>query len=310
MSKQGHNKWAMYCRGVGKELHVAMELCSLALLVLLLPWPLAFRGLRWLTRFSFFQGPGLHQALAAMTHWHGPRGPFALRLLALHRLVDMADYFLTLKYGNGWLRRYLHVSGDTLPAAVAGAAPLLVTFHFGQGFWALRLLREQGFAVAWLHAPPPLSAPLGEKLNAWMGRRRIAQVARLCGAPAIAVGGSIERMRKRLLEDGQPVMVMPDAPLQPGQSSIPVRLLGRAARLPAGAIRMAAESAVPVLLYSIYVDPQTGHRYMRVQGPLNGLAAPALAQCLADHLQQALEQQPEAWHVWPWAASFLQEDGR
>lgn len=291
--------------GLLAELRVAVELLAVALLVVLLPWPLAFRGLRGLTRFALFQGGGQQAAAEAMCHWRGP-GAHAERLLALNRLVDVADYFLTLKYGDGWVRRYVHVTGDSLPEAGTIAAPVLVTFHYGQGFWALRLLRDQGFPVAWLHAPPPAVAPLGEKLAGWMGRRRIAQVARLCGAPTIAVGGSVERMRRRLLDEGRPVMIMPDAPLQPGQSWIPVSLLGYAARLPAGAIRMAAEAGVPVVIYTIAVDPNTGHRHMRIEGPLCGLDSAALAQRLADHLQVALVKQPDSWHVWPWATSFLQ----
>lgn len=292
--------------GLLAEVRVAVELVSVAGLVLLLPWPLAFRGLRWLTRFELFQGGGQQDAAAALRRWWGP-SPHAVRLLALNRLVDVADYFLTLKCGRGWMRRYLHLSGDPLPAPGSLAAPVLVTFHYGQGFWALPLLRDQGYPVAWLHAPPPARAPLGQKLAGWMGRRRIAQVARLCGAPAIAVGGSVGRMRRRLLEEGRPVMIMPDAPLQPGQSFLPVTLLGRNARLPAGAIRMAAETGVPVVIYTIMVDPQTGHRHMRIEGPVRGLDSAALAQRLADHLQAAIAQRPEGWHVWPWAATFLQE---
>lgn len=295
-----------WIKGMRRELAVAVELLCVAALIALLPWPLAFRGLRWLTRFRLFQGDTAARGAEQMVHWLGAERAHATRLQALHRLVDVADYFLTLKYGRRWMQRYLHVSGDALPTPSVGAAPMLVTFHYGQGFWALRWLREAGYPVAWLHAPPPPRAVLGEKLAGWMGRRRIAQVARLCGAPAIAVGGSIERMRHRLLLEGQPVMVMPDAPLQPGQSYLPVHMLGRDARLPAGAIRMAAEAEIPVVIYSIVVDPNNGHRYMRVEGPMSSGVAVELAQRLAGHLHLALQQQPEAWHVWPWAVSFME----
>lgn len=292
-------------KGVGEELTVAIELLVVAALTLCLPWSLAFRGLRWLTRFSLFQHDTAVRGAEQMATWLGAERAHAVRLQTLHRLVDVADYFLTLKCGKGWMRRYLHVNGDNLPAPAAGAAAMLVTFHYGQGFWALRWLREAGYPIAWLHAPPPAHAPLGQKLAGWMGRRRIAQVTRLCGAPAIAVGGSIEQMRKRLLMEGQPVMVMPDAPLQPGQSYLPIRLLGRQARMPAGAIRMAAEANIPVLAYSIVVNPASGHRYMRIGSQVADLDAAALAQHLGDHLQTALDQHPEAWHVWPWAYTFL-----
>lgn len=295
-------------KAVGRELAVAFELLCVAALTLLLPWPLAFRGLRWLTRFALFQGDAAVPGARQMAGWLGGEPAHAVRLQALHRLVDVADYFLTRKYGDGWMRRYLHVHGEPLPAPDGGVAPMLVTFHYGQGFWALRWLRQAGYPVAWLHAPPPAMAPLGEKLAAWMGRRRIVQVGRLCGAPTIAVGGSIARMRRRLLEEGRPVMVMPDAPLQPGQSWLPVSLLGREARLPAGAIRMAAQDGVAVLVYSIVVDPRDGHRHLHLEGPLVGLDATALAQRLAAHLQRALQRQPEAWHVWAWASTFAEPE--
>lgn len=294
-----------WLRGLQAEVRTAAELLVVAACVWCLPWAATFRVLRWLTRFPLFQGVGTDVAERAMQEQlAGPRA-HALRVIALHRLVDIADYFVSRKYGDTWAARYLHVSGSSLPEGEGNKGALFVTFHFGQGFWALRYLRDKGYPVAWLHAPPPLVAPLGEKLSGWMGRRRIRQVARLSGASTIAVGGSVERMRTRLLEEHLPVMIMPDAPLQPGQSSVSVRLLGQEARLPGGAIRMAAQSGVPVWAYSIVVDPRNGHRHMRIVGPACGLDEAALAQFLADCLQSALDEQPEAWHVWPWAKSFL-----
>ena len=296
--------------GLGREFKAALEVGCVAILVFLLPWPLAFRGLRFLTRYSLFQGREQERALGSLVIWRGASGPHSERLIALHRLTDIADFFLTLKYGRSWMKRYLHVSGDALPVPGELPAPMLVTFHYGQGFWALRYFCDHGYPIAWLHAPPPKVAPWGEKFVGWMGHRRISQVARLSGAPTIAVGGSIERMRRRLLAEGRAVMVMPDAPLQPGQSSLPVRLLGRDARLPAGAIGMASEAGVPVLIYTIVIDPCNGHRHMRLEGPFMGLDAQTLAQRLADHLQVALDSNPEAWHVWPWVSGFFPESGR
>lgn len=55
------------------ELRGAVELSTVALLVMVLPWPLTFRGLRWLTRFSLFQGGGQQEAATTMIRWWGPR---------------------------------------------------------------------------------------------------------------------------------------------------------------------------------------------------------------------------------------------
>lgn len=290
---------------VRREIKAFGELLLIASIVLPLPWPWAFRALRFFTRFSWLRGQYDQDACRAAATFGLPAQHQQARLISLHRLVDMADYFLTLKYGQGWMRRHLRVTGDPLPDPSSLAAPLFVTFHYGQGFWALRYFRERGFPLAWLHLPPAARAPLGEKVAAWMGRRRIARVSRLCGARAIAVGGSVERMRERLLGAQQPVMAMPDAPLQPGQSRIAVRLLERAACLPAGTIRMAVQARVPVIIYSIRVDHHSGQRQLRIQGPIIGQTQEGLAQVLADHLQAALLADPSAWHMWPWAYSFF-----
>lgn len=218
----------------------------------------------------------------------------------------MADYFLTLKYGDGWAGKYCQVSG-LMPAesTVGSKGILFITFHYGQGFWALRYLRDRGLPVAWLHAPPPKEAPFGQKFAGWMGRRRIHQVTTLCGSPAIPVGGSVARMKARLLDERLPVMAMPDAPLQAGQSSVPVVFLGKPARIPAGTIRMAIQVGAPVVVYTMAVDPVDGHRRLHFEPPLQEPTPEALAQRLCDHLQSAIERDPTAWHVWPWADGFF-----
>ncbi len=276
----------------------------MAFLVFLLPWRLAFRGIRFLTRYTFFQVSSAASASGLMERYGFAR-PYPVRLFALHRLVDMADFFLTMKVGRSWLDRNVLMSGADALDKLSAKNIFFVTFHYGQGFWALKYLRDKGLPVAWLHAPPPVRPALGEIFIGWLGRRRIRQVARLCGASAIPVGGSVASMRERLCRDRLPVMVMPDAPLQPGQSSLPVTLFGREARLPAGALRMAAREAVPVIVYSISVNPVDGKRHMRFEGPFTEPTAESLAQRLCDHLQSAIEKDPTAWHVWPWVEGFF-----
>lgn len=276
----------------------------MAALSLLLPWKVCFRSLRFLTRYEFFQGDYARPAYDALKGCFPWVDQVQLRLIALHRLIDAADYFLTLKYRTRWLAKYCDVTGIK-NKGLRSKACLFITFHYGQGFWALRYLNNEGFPLGWLHAPPPLRAPLGQKFAGWMGRRRIRQVARLCGAAPIPVGGSVARMRARLLEEGLPVMAMPDAPLQPGQSSLPVTFLGRPARIPAGTIRMAVQIGAPVVVYTMVVDPVDGRRHLRFEAPLQEPTAEALAQRLCDHLQSAIERDPTAWHVWPWADGFF-----
>lgn len=295
----------LYFRNALEEIHALLENLIIALVVLSLPWKLAFRVLRLLTRSRFFQGKNADAAFEKLDYFFPQPSRTALRLIALHRLVDMADHYLTLCKSYRWISANCRVSGEKLDDGGRGKGILFVTFHYGQGFWALRYLRENGFPMAWLHLPPPTNAPLGQKLAGWIGRRRINQVARLSGASAIGVGGSVARMKARLLEERLPVMAMPDAPPQPGQSSLPVSFLGRSARIPAGTIRMAVQAEVPVVVYTMSVNPVDGHRHLRFEAPLKESSPEALAQRLCDHLQSAIERDPTAWHMWPWASAFF-----
>ena len=175
-----------------------------------------------------------------------------------------------------------------------------------RAFWALKYFSDAGHSLAWLHAEVPKHNEPGTVIRNFMGRRRIRQVAKLANAHTIATGGSIEKMQARLLESGESVMAMPDAPLLPGRSSLPVTLLGRPARLPAGVISLAAELHIPILVYTIRAT-ETGHRDMQIFPAIRSDDAQHIAQQLADHVSNAILQDSAAWHVWSVAETFFCE---
>jgi len=284
------------------ELRAALERALLPALAAILPWPCTARLYWQLARAGF-----LYRAEVESAWQHARRvlPPDLLwkRRARYHLLVDNADYFLSRSRGPRWMRRYLRVSGgENLDSAVNPA--LFVTFHWGQGFWALRYLRDRGFAAAWLHAPVPARLEPGGCIAGLMGRRRIRQVGRLSGAEPIPVGGSIAAMRERL-QQGLSVMAMPDAPLRPGQRELAVELLGRPAHIAAGVITMAAADRIPVYAYTVRADPRTGRRHLAIAPALVADDPALLAQRLADVLSQAVQDDPAAWYVWPFAEGFF-----
>lgn len=115
----------------------------------------------------------------------------------------------------------------------------------------------------------------------------------------------MRRMRRRFAQEQQAVLVMPDVPSSPEQPSLEVSLLGRRARFPAGALSLAAAEGVPVYLYTMAVDRQSGQRLLEVQPPIRGETAEALAKRLAQCLDQALRRDPTAWHLWAWVDHFM-----
>lgn len=293
--------------GLGRELKCLAEQLLIALATLL-PGRGYFYALRLFSRFhAWFVD--LQPAADKLHAWLPAHGRAeVVRGLALHRLVDMADFYLTLWHGRRWFERHVQVSGK-LPVVVpeADRAAMMCTFHYGQGFWALPWFRQRGWQCAFLHLPPPPAAQAawGGRLAAWLGHKRIAQVARLGGAKGIAVGGSMQRMRERFRKEHQAVLVMPDVPSSPEQPCLEVSLLGRRARFPAGAISLAAAEGVPVYIYTMALDRRSGLRHLQLHGPFQGDEPQVLAAHLAHYLDRALSQDPTAWHLWAWVDHFM-----
>lgn len=287
------------------EVRALLELVVIPILGSLLPGKVChfiyswLAGCDWLYRDQVAQAGAYaqrYQAIPDIQKWS--------RQARFHLLIDQLDGWQTRLRGNGWLYNNVKVVNSQ---CLAGQEPgiLFVTFHWGQGFWALKWLNNAGYNLAWLHAPVPQKLDWGGIVAGLVGRLRIAQVGRLAGAEPIAVQGSIEKMRARLVEKKQPVLAMPDAPLQEGRSSIAVRLLNREAKLPAGLIKMAAREAIPVCVYTIKIDQKTGRRNLRFNEPVREKNPEILAQYLADRLTEAVEEDSSAWYVWPHAGGFF-----
>lgn len=296
-----------FLQGLRSELKCLLEQLLVALATLL-PGRGYFHALRLLS-YLHPLFVDLQPAADRLQVWLPGQGkPRAvLHGLALHRLMDMADFYLTLRHGARWFDRHVHLKGDLPLAPTADFAAMMCTFHYGQGFWALPFFKKAGWNCAFLHLPPPpvKQVPWGGRFAAWLGYKRIAQVERLSGASAIAVGGSIERMRTRFRDERQAVLVMPDVPSSPEQPCLEVRLLGHRARFPAGAISLAASEGVPIYLYTMALDRQSGMRHLQLQGPIEAQSSEALAVQMAQCLERALRNDPTAWHLWAWIDHFM-----
>ncbi len=297
-------------RGLRSELGFLVEQLLIALAALL-PGRSYFYALRLLGRLHFFF-VDLQPAADKLHAWMPSRcgRKEALRGLALHRLVDMADFYLTVFKGQRWFEGNVVIDAPANLGPGTSASAMMYTFHYGQGFWVLPYFRSLGWECAFLHLSPPLisQAPWGERLAAWFGHLRIAQVARLSNASAITTGGSRRRMRERLLDEQQAVLVMPDVPGMSELPSLPVILFDRPARFPAGTIELAINENVPVYIYTMVLDRRSGLRHLRICGPFEGDTPPKLADRLAGVLEEAIQSDPTGWHLWAWIDHFVCSD--
>lgn len=286
------------------------QLCGhslLGLLVLTLPWSWAFSILRFSTRFGVGKTEVEAAAVKNMQRFgYAANEYLTVRQIRLHRIIDLADFYKSWCMRRAWLRRYWRVSGDSLPDAQEHPAILFVTFHYGAGFWALRYFQQHGLSMAALYRPPP-KPKAGEYFDYYFFWWRLRSIFRLTGTKPIRVGdqkSELSALVRRLIRDSLPVGVMPDIPTAPSQA-VSAKMFGRTIYFASALLRLVVKKKIPIVLYTSVLDLTDGGRNVHLQVLDEYTSVEALAQILADCLAVAIEKDPSAWHLWPWAHEIL-----
>ncbi len=268
------------------------ECLLLPMLAVLIPWATLWRLLqRFASRGSFFGVETMRATtMAAQAGFADDASAWAARH-RLTRLVDQVDPALSCMRSNRWMRRHLVVTGDPMPAAPC----IFAGFHYGAGFWSLRYLRQQGHRVSFLSRPIVSGDFPGERLRYSFERWRMKRAAGAGGATVIYAGGSVDKIRNAL-RNGTSILGMVDVPPPLSGSRVPVPFMGGEAWFPDGLSRLAASEGVPFVAYLARLDPVTGLRHLTLSRlPVNGEAP---MHSLATLLENALRNDPAAWHLW------------
>jgi hypothetical protein len=292
-------RWLQRLKTEGRDL---IELALLPGLAAVLPWPLCFGVFRRLARWRWLYRDVCERALREASargvvddpaRWHWMR-----RLVTL---VDHADYYLSRTRGNRWLSRRVTADGMWPPP---DRPAILCTFHWSAGMLGLRSVARAGLRPYALVALPDQAAFRGRTVLGWYARARIAEVARVLGRDTLDVSASL-RPVVRALRAGQQVLAAIDVPADQSAASDSITLMGMPARIPRGLLRLAVDQRVPVTAYTIGLDAHTGQRQLRITqlGVYDDL--PLLIRDVFRHLDDALAQDPAAWHFWSEAARFF-----
>jgi phosphatidylinositol dimannoside acyltransferase len=277
------------------------EFFVLPMLAVAVPWPVAWRAMRWLAHRGRFFGAETARA-AAMSSKLG----FAQDVVpwtARHRLTRMVDHIdpaLSFARSDRWMDRYLAVDGDPVPRGPC----VFIGFHYGTGFWSLRYLRRLGHRVSFISAPVNAGQAPGQPLHLAFMRLRKVCVERAGAAPVIHVGGSSDKIRAALRQ-GISVLGLADV-LDATTRTVPVPFLGHQARFPTGMLRLARSENVPLVGYVASLDPHTGSRHLRFtrlpDDPSEALHV------LAATLESAVRSDSAAWHLWAEWPRFVKVD--
>lgn len=303
--------WQRGRHRIKTELRDLMEFVVLPGLAALLPWCWCFALYRRIAYWPWLYGASCREAWVQAQNY-GLGGDDARQWMAERRLVTLLDhadhYLIRTRPHRAWMRRHLQVEGAW---SHQGQAGLLWTFHWGMGMWALRHAREHG-----MQAPMVLAAPSGPDFAGRTVFRlyvqaRMRSVAMALGEPVIFVPGGMAQVRGALAQGKQVVVVM-DVPQDQVAVTRQTPLLNRPVSVPAVLPQLAVDQALPVTVYTMGVDMQTGQRVMKIMP----LGVPSDAKIVTDtafaQLDHLLRTAPASWHFWALAPRFFvaREDQR
>lgn len=278
------------------ELRSLVEYWWLPALAAVLPWRWAFSLFRRIARY-----PGLYEeewrpALAQARQFVPieDEADWAWRF-RLARLVDHADFWLSRTRSARWLQRHMY-GATSFPGSDRAAVG--VFFHWCPGLWAVRALRREGRCAAVLAGRFSRRSMGGAHLGFLYGHVRLKELARAGGCPLIYAPGTVKQALA-MLACGNWVLGTPDVPPTETGLATPVRLFDRDGWFAQGLLVIARRAQVPVVMFTLALDLDTGRRELRVSGPFDP-DEPELLQRIADYWQGLLRER--SWGFTLWAA--------
>ncbi|WP_232085939.1 hypothetical protein [Candidatus Nitrosacidococcus tergens] len=266
-----------------------------------LPWSWAFRFFKWATAYCqwLYSSQGkiaLMEAQKVITINHPEQWLQTYRLI---QLIDQGDLYLSRFRSNGWLNRYVKVTGTWPKPPFLG-----ITFHWGAGLWSLRHLQSQGISATYLSARFN-RASFPQRWIAYLYTRlRIKEIEQASGGSVIYKGGSIAQMQVAV-QEGKAITALIDVPPREVGVCLPIRLLNRQAWWPSGLVKFAVREEIPVVAFSMQMDLMNGIRQLHISPELPNHDPQTLIDSLASYFSDLLIQTPSAWHCWNLVQEFF-----
>lgn len=277
------------------ELRSLLEYFLLPGIAAVLPWRIAFRILRFATRY-----PGLYEeewrpALAQARRFVQIEDEARWgHLYRLTRAVDHADFWTSRLRGDRWLQRHVDVRQ---PFPVLDGPAVGVFFHWCAGLWGARALKASGPRASVLAGRFSTRSMGGARLGYLYGHIRLRELARASGEPLIYAPGTVKRSLATLAA-GHWVCGTPDVPPTETALGQPVTIFDKPAMFAEGLLLIARRAGVPVVLFTLGLDPATGRRDQRVAGPFDP-HDPGLLQHIVDYWQGLLRERSWGFTLWP-----------
>jgi hypothetical protein len=287
-------------------LHDAWQLSLAPGLPARLPWPRAWALWRHLAARPELYADAVAAAAVAAEYLPIADAAAFARDVRTTWLLDIADLHLSRRHGLDWWPNAVAVDG----AWPREGAFVAVTFHYGTGLCICRSLRQAGHRSRFLSGRFEPHAFRGRPLLYRYGRRRLAEVERLGGAP-VAYRPGVRQALLDTLARGVPVIGLIDVPprLAP-RGQHPVTLLGQPASLPDGLLVLARDAGVPIVPCWVEIDFATGRRRLVIGAARAPEPVASMLAALAADLDRLVRAQPAAWMFWQEWRDWLRDAPR
>jgi lauroyl/myristoyl acyltransferase len=217
---------------------------------------------------------------------------------------DDIDAFIYLFGFSKWFLKRVRIEGEEyLKGALRQKGGVLMSCHFGGGFWVLPFLRARGFKVRFFSADIKKEDYPDRKVLYYYLRLRSWAVERASGE------GILFRKKGRQgltqsLQEGAWVLVLLDVPPHLVQEKAEVSFLGRRAWFPKGIFSIAKETKVSVLPFFSFLE-RRGYRRIVFERPMEVVdEVESLNESVA-MLEKRVRERPDHWHFWPIAHQFF-----
>ncbi len=216
---------------------------------------------------------------------------------------DLDAYLYSSPFSNFYLSRLKIEGHPNLKKALKIGPCILLSTHFGGGFWILPLLKSWGVSARFFSAEVRRENYPGQVslyLYHWL---RTLTVKQASGRKVLFKGKGKEEMRKAL-ENGSCLIVLLDVPPFLVKERIEVVFLGKSASFPRGIVRIAKELELPILPFFSYLD-QGKLRRIRFEEPVRVKDERECVEKLVRLIEREILQRPDHWHFWSVAEQFF-----
>ena len=211
----------------------------------------------------------------------------------LMRLIDRADVFLSACRQRRTMAQDIVVT--SLPPVAASA--MILFAHYGNGWWTLPVLAQQGKPVALISAPFPKLPKWSDRLWWPYLRLRWREMNRLGGMPLITMRGASQHMKNHLAAGGRGLAAI-DIPPALAKWCSPVPFLGRTAYMPRRAIELAHETGSGLWMFFGEIDRLSLKQHIRFEPIDLSHGVDAAFADYAARLEAAIRARPGLWQAW------------